>query len=175
MLKREEIDQFYKDVLQIGLKFPVAAIADATGHSKGNVSKYLSRKLEPSEAFLKAYYEKFPKDSKNVSRETIAEPETEYGSGDKTSQLLETINLLVKQNDKLADTNRILAEKISTIPVGAGSGIDEGWDSFRLAAMDFLFEVAAGKRYKSVDEANNIFRNKLSDEVRAKKKKGIHV
>lgn len=86
MLKKEEIEQFYKDVLEIDLKFPVAGIAEATGHSKGNVSKYLSRKLEPSESFLKAFYEKFPKGSKIVSRETNTEA-TDYK--DRYIQLLE--------------------------------------------------------------------------------------
>lgn len=70
MLKKEDIDRFYEDVKALGLKFPGAAIAEATGHSKSNVSKYLNRKLEPSEAFLNAFYEKFPKEGKKVSRET---------------------------------------------------------------------------------------------------------
>jgi len=73
MLKKEDIEQFYKDVSTLGLKFPVAAISEATGQSKSNVSKYLSRNLEPSEAFLKKFYDKFPVSSKKVSRETIVQ------------------------------------------------------------------------------------------------------
>jgi hypothetical protein len=71
MLQKAEIEQFYKDVKALDLKFPVAAISEATGQSKSNVSKYLSRKLEPSESFLKAFYERFPKNGKIVSRETL--------------------------------------------------------------------------------------------------------
>lgn len=79
MLKRADIDAFYEDVEAIGLKFPVAAIAASTGESKGNVSKILGRKLDPSESFLKRFYDKFPKSSLNVSRETAAnEPNQEY-------------------------------------------------------------------------------------------------
>lgn len=70
MLKKSQIDQFYVDVKGIDLKFPVAGIARATGESIGNVSKILHRKLTPSESFLKRFYENFPKNSKNVSRET---------------------------------------------------------------------------------------------------------
>lgn len=74
MLRREQLEQFYEDVRQLDLKFPVAAIANETGHSKANVSKYLSRKLEPSESFLNAFYDKFLKSGKNVSRETGIKP-----------------------------------------------------------------------------------------------------
>lgn len=92
MLRREQIEQFYHDVERIGLKFPVAAIAAQTGHSKANVSKYLRRKLEPSEAFLKAFYEKFPKGDNNVSRETNGKE----SANDLTAKY---INLLEKQQE----------------------------------------------------------------------------
>src|SRR6187401_3290742 len=59
MITRDQIEQFYIDVEALGLKFPVAAIAKATEESKGNVSRYLSRKLEPSEPFLKRFYDSF--------------------------------------------------------------------------------------------------------------------
>lgn len=59
MITQENIDRFYKDVEGLKLKFPVAAIALATGESKGNVSRYLNKKLEPSEPFLIKFYESF--------------------------------------------------------------------------------------------------------------------
>lgn len=65
MLTKTQIERFYTDVEGLGLKFPVAAIADATGENKANVSKYLGKKLEPSEGFLKRFYEKFPKGGNN--------------------------------------------------------------------------------------------------------------
>lgn len=77
MISKQNIEQFYKDVKSLGLKFPVAEITRATGHSKGNVSRYLSKKLEPSEQFLKAFYEQFPSSSKMVSRETYQESPSE--------------------------------------------------------------------------------------------------
>lgn len=78
MVKRSDIEQFYEDVKGLGLRFPVAEIARETGHSKANVSKYLSNKLEPSESFLKAFYDKFQITGKNVSRETTLQPQTNY-------------------------------------------------------------------------------------------------
>lgn len=80
MLKRSEIDQFYLEVEKLDLKFPVAAIGRATGESKGNVSKILSRKLDPSESFLKRFYDKFPKSIPKVSRETVNEAPADYMS-----------------------------------------------------------------------------------------------
>lgn len=59
MIRQDNIDQFYKDVQELKLKFPIAAIAKATGESKGNVSRYLSKKQEPSEPFLIKFYDSF--------------------------------------------------------------------------------------------------------------------
>lgn len=69
MLTADQIEQFYKDVESLGLRFPGAAIRKATGFSKGNVSEYLGKKKPPSEAFLKAFYKEFSKSIKNVPRE----------------------------------------------------------------------------------------------------------
>lgn len=69
MVTKDKIDRFYKDVDDLGLKFPVAAISKATGFVKGNVSDYLNKKKEPSENFLNSFYEAF-KDSINVPRVT---------------------------------------------------------------------------------------------------------
>lgn len=60
------IEKFYNDVEMLGLKFPIASIAKATGFSKGTVSTYLSRNDEPSENFLKAFYKAFEKSLKIV-------------------------------------------------------------------------------------------------------------
>src|SRR6186713_1304196 len=61
------IEQFYKDVAALGLKFPVAAITKATGESKGNVSRILNKHMDPSEGFLARFYEGF----KDVPRATV--------------------------------------------------------------------------------------------------------
>lgn len=55
------IEQFYKDIRALDIKSPVSAIAEATGENKGNVSKYLNQKMQPSESFLNRFYMKFGK------------------------------------------------------------------------------------------------------------------
>lgn len=59
MLTKEMIDKFYSDLEALGLKNPVTSIHKATGFNKGTVSMYLNRKDEPSENFIKAFYNKF--------------------------------------------------------------------------------------------------------------------
>lgn len=90
-----------------------------------------------------------------------------------TSQLLETINLLVRQNDKLAETNRILAEKITTIPVGADSEIQRSVDTMLQGLREFVLKLSVGTRYKSLDEARSAYRKELGDVLGKSKVKGI--
>lgn len=56
MKTTDSIQDFYNYVDELRLRFPVAAISQATGFDKSNVSKVLSRKLEPSTAFLQAVF-----------------------------------------------------------------------------------------------------------------------
>lgn len=84
------------------MKFPVATIARELGVTKGNVSKILNRKLEPSETFLKGFYDKVYKSSMSVSRETST-------PGDDLQSLL--IQLMKAQNTLLATQNKLLDEQ----------------------------------------------------------------
>jgi transcriptional regulator with XRE-family HTH domain len=59
MLTKLQIEAFYKNFESLNLRFPVASISKATGESKGNVSRYLSKQAEPSEAFIKKFYDSF--------------------------------------------------------------------------------------------------------------------
>lgn len=59
MVTKAEIERFYKDVESLGLKFPGARIVEVTGESKGNVSRILNRKMEPSGSFLNKFYNGF--------------------------------------------------------------------------------------------------------------------
>lgn len=75
MLQKHQIEQFYEDLAALGLRFPIAEVARATGYSKGNVSEYINKKKPPPEAFLKSFYKGF----KNVPQETLLEePATDY-------------------------------------------------------------------------------------------------
>lgn len=62
MLTQGKIDQFYKDVKSLGLKYPVAEIQRATEFPKSNVSEWLSKKKVPSENFIDTFYLKFKKE-----------------------------------------------------------------------------------------------------------------
>lgn len=96
MITQEEIDQFYRDVESLKLKFPNAEIKKATGYSSGNVSDILKKNREPSEEFLKAFYKKFPKKSQNVPAGNGATGNTEMPSDD--------LSALIKSNAELVLT-----------------------------------------------------------------------
>lgn len=65
------IDRFYNDLESLGLKNPVTSIHKATGFNKGTVSMYLNRKDEPSENFIKAFYNKFGESLKNANHKPL--------------------------------------------------------------------------------------------------------
>ncbi len=67
----ERISKFYADVERLGLKFPGTTIAKETGYDKATVSQYLSKKLEPSEAFTKIFYDKFKDSLSQVSNKDV--------------------------------------------------------------------------------------------------------
>lgn len=91
MLTKEAIDEFFNDLEKRAFRFPVAALVEATGFSKGNISKYLKDR-KPSENFVKKYYKVFPKSSNNVSQET--------------SVLLEALVQLVKTQNKILEDQK---------------------------------------------------------------------
>lgn len=78
MLTNNQIEQFFKDLQALNLRFPVSAIAEKTGYSKGNVSDYINRKKSVSKAFIDRFYYEFY-GTKNVPHETKAEePQEPY-------------------------------------------------------------------------------------------------
>lgn len=85
MLTQSTIERFYKDLNSLGLKHPVAAIEKKTGIPKSQVSKVLSKKLQPSEKFLEKFYESF----QIVSKETTVEKLPNGSNGDRYLKLLE--------------------------------------------------------------------------------------
>lgn len=104
-LTTDRVERFYKDVDTLRLKFPVAEISRATGQSKGNVSKYLSQTLEPSNAFLDRFYRAYANSFKNVSRERgvvfhdapVDDSKPQNGQIYKTHATLTEIGELVKK------------------------------------------------------------------------------
>lgn len=101
MLTQEKINKFYDDVKTLGLKRPIAVIAEKTGYSKGNVSSYLSRKLQPSENFINAFYESF----KIIPRSTASNIEPNQ-SEKQPNTLAEALEIIKQQNAFLQDLVR---------------------------------------------------------------------
>lgn len=69
MLQKEYkqlINKFYKDLELLDLRNQVSVISTKLGVSKGNVSNYINKKLEPSIQFLEKFYEVFEADLKKV-------------------------------------------------------------------------------------------------------------
>jgi transcriptional regulator with XRE-family HTH domain len=77
----------------LNLKFPVAAIARATGYSKSNVSDYLSGKKSPSENFLKAFYKFYYPQSSGTNEHVLNDAEALYKSKD---DLINALRLTVE-------------------------------------------------------------------------------
>lgn len=101
MLTEERISKFYEDVKVLGLKRPVAAISEATGFSKGNVSQYLNRKSPPSENFIDKFYEVFKESFKKVPHGTQKEPIGGQASTSGYVPAADMIAVLKEQNEFL--------------------------------------------------------------------------
>lgn len=108
MTDKERVEKFYIDVDSLGLKFPGATISKATGYKKGTVSSYLNKKLDPSAAFMDAFYDKFQISLNNVP---VVKPEVpadglpingENGHN-RTDQLLEMMMQLLKAQNKILE------------------------------------------------------------------------
>jgi len=124
MIDEHIVNQFYNDVEELKLKFPVASISQKTGFSKGNVSQYLSKKLVPSEGFIKKFYECF-KISRRQQANMLEEPAAEYGFQQK---LLNTKNGKDKKRIPLYDTEATATDTLTEMtPIQAPAGtIDIG-------------------------------------------------
>jgi hypothetical protein len=71
MVTKENIEQFYKDVDNLKLRFPVAGLVRMTGFSKGQISQVLAKTLTPSEDLMKSFYKSLNKVSTPAS-DTVA-------------------------------------------------------------------------------------------------------
>lgn len=100
-LTKEKIDKFYKDVDSLGLEHPVAALQKATGISKSQISKVLSKKLKPSQALINKFYDSFKKVSGGGSN-----------SDGEPGSLTEALAIIKKQNDFM---QRMLESNLATL------------------------------------------------------------
>jgi hypothetical protein len=119
MTEKERIAKFYDDIIALGMKFPGAMINKETGYSKGLISRYLNKTLEPSTDFLDRFYEKFKKRLIYVSRElpenVVNEDEVPITKGPATTKAhdgdeisLQMLADLIKGNLELIENNKML-------------------------------------------------------------------
>lgn len=95
MTTPNRIERFYQDIQGLDVKYPVSAISAATGETKGNVSKYLNRKMTPSESFLNRFYMKF---GKVVQQNAPTKPqEAQNGAQNPKDSTLTKIGVLIKE------------------------------------------------------------------------------
>lgn len=109
MLTNSLIDKFYTDVDLLGLKFPVAAISQKTGLSKGLISDVLLKKKKPSEKLINAFYEKFSESLPKVHAEEIHVEPVEGLNG----KIVIDTSFLLRFAEEHA--NKVLAEKDARI------------------------------------------------------------
>lgn len=93
MMTQEKIDQFYKDVDALKLRFPVAELHRMTGFSKGQISQVLGKTLSPSEDLIKEFYKSLnkvpPSDSLAVYERIIEEKEARRRDAEAWAQKME--------------------------------------------------------------------------------------
>lgn len=105
MLQKADIERFYEDLKLLELRMAGASIVKATKESKGNVSAYINRKREPSENFLKRFYESFGKEitKKRGEIEQIENPKQEKNQpldmAGLSITVQEHINVLIQARD----------------------------------------------------------------------------
>jgi aspartyl/asparaginyl-tRNA synthetase len=93
MLTKEKIDQFYKDVEGLNLRFPVAELHRMTGFSKGQISQVLGKTLSPSDDLIKEFYKSLNKvqsaDSIAIYERIIEEKEARRRDAEAWAQKME--------------------------------------------------------------------------------------
>jgi hypothetical protein len=123
MLTQEKINKFYSDFDSLKLRFPNKAMKEATGMSKSQVSGYLTKKMKPTEQFVKVFYEQiFPlhKSSQKVSREIppqdaaaeiVNEPKVKHNNeSPDLHTLIKTMEDFARANVIREEKEKILAE-----------------------------------------------------------------
>lgn len=100
MHTEERISKFYADLENLKLVRPVAVIAKKTGISKGYVSEVINKEKEPSENFLRLFYEK------------VINGSDELPLGDLRVTLKDYVDLLKEQSRKAEEREKKYLEII---------------------------------------------------------------
>jgi transcriptional regulator with XRE-family HTH domain len=148
VLTDKRISTFYEDVLSLGLKRPVAAIAKETGYSKGNVSLYLSKKLQPSGKFIDRFYEVFKESlkkgpvSSNGNRET---PDNDVVKENKSPGYVPAEDLI----EVLKEQNEFLRRNFETSLNAIKEGQDQVGVQLKSLSWFSILQAAGGDQQKA--------------------------
>lgn len=196
MITKTDIEKFYRDVASLRLKFPVKEIQKATKYGKGNISEILSKKKEPSEAFMKKFYAQFYKNS-TVEKQNIAgDPILSYSAAESTDPitvLAESNRLIAESNRALAESNKALAKGNAELAESNKSLAKSNADIMRKASTDngpqessltvqtilpgllgLLNELGQGKLWDSADQGETILSKRLFGHLKKGKVAGTH-
>lgn len=171
MITRDKIDSFYKDVDDLKLKFPVAAISKATGESKGNVSRYLNKRDEPSEAFLKKFYDSFG----IVPREITPTPKNPYNDQSPDYIIGKLNGLLAGEQARRNDAERFydkLLEKLGSNLTDLSEGQTVLY-SFVRTLLEYHAAIASRGDAKKEAELLGILNSRLKAYENLPEKRGI--
>lgn len=188
MLTKESIERFRLDVKSLGLKFPGATIAKQTKYSKGQVSAYLNGE-DPSENFLKAFYEKFGESLKKVqvgkNNDPAADPLSQaLPMGDLKLTVADYIKKIEEGTRKVEEHNRvlqqILTDKLGKIEEYSGLSLVYASNaSLRVGALsDVALESLARLEKKPIGslmrEAGKLVNRNIAKQQKQGKLPGAH-
>lgn len=109
MLQKEEVEQFYKDVAELGFLRPNAVLAGRMKVQKGNVSAYLNRKVPPSENFIRTFYEVFAAEIGELNKKRELSQQREVSSSEPIHPTNELVLKILDEQKQIGErTNHLL-------------------------------------------------------------------
>lgn len=181
MITRQDIEDFYRDVerLKTEIKHFGAEVAKATGYSKGNVSQYL--KGGASEAFIKKFYEAFPKSSNDVQT-PIATKGDGHAEHLLSTQVIFNLSESARDHakaDKLRADAELLREQNSKrmidLIAATESEAEEkpiALENILVSLQELLVDLGLGKMWKDRSSGLQVVHNKLYGSLAKKKEAG---
>ncbi|WP_430897710.1 MULTISPECIES: hypothetical protein [unclassified Paraflavitalea] len=164
MVSEKDIEQFYKDVESLGLKFPVASIASATGFSMPTVSQMLSKKKSPSEGLLKKFYAYFGNELK-VSHETIGKYSSNKESAKENPLSGHMITMSIEERiSELLDDKKTLKESIQ-LSLNALLESQQILQAKLSATLEQVIQVSSMLQQKPVEDLRDSVGKAISDHV----------
>lgn len=161
MLDKKMITKFYEDLESLKLKFPVAALVEATNYSKSSVSKVVSKKLEPSEDFISAFYKSFKNSFNNISHENETKKAETQNSD--ISALIAQNTTLIESHNRLTRTLEMLVREKTSATVEKQQQFEVAYLARLADVLEVMIDIGTGKKWKSRAEAREALDKFLTD------------